>query len=322
MTSSTRIKLIAGLGLLSALVWAYWPVLAGMVGRWTNDPKYTHGYIVPLFAVWLLYSRWRREKSPEEPGLAAGAWLGLPVLVGSLALHAAGEFFYIDWLSEISLLPAVAAVALCVGGWRWARLAAPSVAYLVFMLPLPYAVEVGVAGPLQRVGAVCSSYLLQLIGFSAFAEGNIIVMNKSPVDVAEACSGLGMLVTFFALATAVAIVVKCPWWEKLVIFASAAPIAVAANVIRITLTGILFETSTNEMARLVYHEGAGLLMMTIGLLLLWAEMWLWSRVVVAVPEEKAAPVDIGIGLAPAAAPAPAKTNGVRRKNGKNGAVRI
>ena len=43
--------------LAAAVVWAYWPSLAAMRGRWSSDPQYSHGYVVPLFAIALLYLR-------------------------------------------------------------------------------------------------------------------------------------------------------------------------------------------------------------------------------------------------------------------------
>src|SRR5207247_2117523 len=118
------------------------------------------------------------------------------------------------------------------------RFAWPALAFLGFMLPLPYQVEVALAHPLRRLATGMSTYLLQTIGYHAIAEGNIILIEQSSLGVAEACSGLGMLMTFFALATAMALAIRAPAVDRLVLVVSAVPIAVLANVMRITATGV------------------------------------------------------------------------------------
>src|SRR5207253_599308 len=95
-----------------------------------------------------------------------------------------------------------------VGGWRALHWARPSLAFLLFMIPLPYRVEVALAQPLQRVATVSSTYVLQTLGFMSFSEGNVIRLGETRIGVVEACSGLSMLLIFFALATAVCLVVK------------------------------------------------------------------------------------------------------------------
>ena len=96
------------------------------------------------------------------------------------------------------------------------------------------------------------------------------------IGVAEACSGLSMLTTFFALATAVALVIRRPWLDKVVVLLSAAPIAVVANVARIATTALAQEWFGAETAHYLFHDLAGWLMMPLALVLLWAELRLVS----------------------------------------------
>ena len=46
------VALIAAASLL--VVWAYWTTLGDMACRWAHDPQYSHGYLVPGFALYLL----------------------------------------------------------------------------------------------------------------------------------------------------------------------------------------------------------------------------------------------------------------------------
>jgi exosortase/archaeosortase family protein len=73
----------------------------------------------------------------------------------------------------------------------------------------------------------------------ALDRGNIIVVNARESGVVEACRGPGMLMTFFALSTAVAFVIDRPALDRAVVFLSAAPIGVLMNVGRITATVFL-----------------------------------------------------------------------------------
>ena len=71
-----------------------------------------------------------------------------------------------------------------------------------------------------------------------------------------------------------------PLWERLIVFVSGVPIAIASNVARISVTGILFASQQSELARVVFHDLAGWLMMPFAFALLCAELWLLSRLII------------------------------------------
>jgi exosortase len=196
---------------------------------------------------------------------------------------------HFDWLDAASLVPTVIGVCLLLGGWRLLAWAWPAAVFVCFLLPLPFQVEIALAHPLQRLATVASTYALQTVGLPAVAEGNIIVIDDLRIGVLEACSGLGMLVTFFALSTAVAILVERPLLDRLVLFGSAIPIGVCVNVARITVTGILHRTAGSAIANAVFHDLAGWLMMPLALGLLWLEMLYLRWLFIAPPMTKPAP---------------------------------
>jgi exosortase len=266
--SDNRVDLLLALFLAVIGLWAYWPTLLGLARRWSEDPQYSHGYIVPAIALLLLWHR--RERFPAAGGHIW--WWGLiPLLVGT-GLRLAAAWLRIDWLDAVSMLVSISGVCALLGGpplllWAW-----PAAVLLCFMLPLPYRAEVALAQPLQRIATVASTYALQTIGFPAVAEGNIIVIDNLRIGVLEACSGLGMLMTFFALSTAFALMVQRPVLDRLILTVSAIPIGVCVNVIRITVTGVLHKTVGSAIANAVFHDLAGWLMMPVALGLLWLEM--------------------------------------------------
>jgi exosortase len=282
---------------LSALVlWAYWPTLGAMSHKWLHDPQYSHGYLVPVFAAVLLWLR----RSQMPVGQPSRPWWGLALVTVGLLLRLGATYAYLDWLDAASLLPCLAGFVVLLGGWGALRWSWPAIAFLLFMIPLPYRVETALSHPLQRLATQTSTYLMQTLGLSAVAEGNIIVLDRGRIGVVEACNGLSMLLLFFALATAVAMVLKRPYLDKAIILLSAVPIAVFVNALRITATGLATDWASPEAARAIFHDWAGWLMMPVALGLLWLELRLLSRILVASDHTGASAVSVPgpIGISP------------------------
>lgn len=285
----------AGVGLL-VVVGSYWDPwakstsLGEIAHAWEHKPVYSHGYLVPLFAIGLLWFRRDQFKLNE----CSPSWWGLGLLVFAGVLRVTGGLIYFEWLDYISILPMLAGLVLLIGGPHAFKWAAPSIAFLFFMLPLPYRVEIGLRTPLQSLGTVASCYTLQTAGLPAYAEGNQIHgITEQPLEVEEACSGLGMMMVFFALCTAVVYLISHrPLWERVFVLLSAAPIAILANVLRITTTGALFAWGFDRAANILHEQLSAFLMMPVALGLLWLELWYFSKLVVV---EEDTPMSAKIG---------------------------
>jgi exosortase len=267
------------------LLWAYWPTLVDMSFTWYSNPQYQHGFLVPVFAGFLLYTR--RAKL-DVAAMRPSLW-GLALVAVGLTMRLYGVYGYFVSLDAISFLPVVAGLVLLVGGmsaWRWAW---PAVFFLGFMIPLPYFAAVAMSGPLQRLATVTSTYVMQTMGLPALAEGNVIMLNEHRIGIVEACSGLRMLVVFFALSTAVVLVSRRHWIDRGIILASAIPIALISNIFRVTATGIMYDLGYSEYASHFFHDVAGYLMMPIGMALLWVELAVLSRLFIDTPAPAARP---------------------------------
>jgi exosortase len=257
-----------------------------MAEKWQSDPQYSHGYLVPIFAIGLAY--WRRKGLDWANCTFDGRGLILLAIGG--AAYVAGGYFYLDFLSSAALLPAVMGCLLLVGGMKTLRWGLPMAAFLVFMVPLPYAFETALGRPLQKLATQASTWMLQTLGFPAVSEGNIILLEHGSISVVEACSGLSMLLTFGAMATGVAIVVSRPMLDRILVVLSAVPVALAVNVARITSNGIAIEYWGPEVAHKWFHDQGGWLMMPLALALLGLELWMLNRLLVAPPAEAGLPL--------------------------------
>jgi len=194
-----------------------------------------------------------------------------------MALHIAGAATNHEWVAAASLLPALGGLCALARGWGALRAAWPSILFLVFMIPLPYRAEIALGGPLQSLATRASAVVLQTAGLPALQEGNIITLGHAKIGIVEACNGLSMLTFFFAISTGLVLVVRRPWIEQALIIAGSIPIALIANVARITLTGLLIESVGHGVAGLDFHDLAGYLMMPFALVLLYLENALLAR---------------------------------------------
>ncbi len=274
---------IAWLFLAAVFVWFYWSSLQYLTRAWSGQEDYQHGFVVPLFSIFLLWFR----RDMILPFAGRGSLWGLPLFALWAVMRWAAVYYNYGTLPELSMLPFFLGVAIFVGGWQGLLWAWPSIAFLVFMLPLPGVVQDASREQLQKVATYLSVYVIQTLGIPAVAQGNVIQLTDKPLEVARACSGLRMMMLFFAICVGAAFIMRKPLWERLLIVASAAPIAVLSNVTRIVLTAILYQAAS-EWPSLIdletwgetIHNWAGFLMMPIGLLLLLAETTLLAKLLI------------------------------------------
>jgi exosortase len=271
----------AWLVLAAVLAWFSWPTITHMIGIWWSQEDYQHAFFVPIFSLFLLWIRRGMILKSAGRGHAWGlAFFGLWALMRWIAVY-----FNYGSLPEMSLLPFFAGLALFVGGWQGLLWAWPSIVMLFFMIPLPGVAQVLFSEKLQQISTHISLFVIQTLGIPSVAQGNVIMLpDDRLLRVEEACSGLRMFMLFFAICLGAAFVTRRPLWEKLLLVGSAPLIAVLSNVFRVVLTGVCYEVAARWATVVdvqtvfdIAHKGAGYLMMPIGLLLLWLEMALLSK---------------------------------------------
>lgn len=262
--------------LLALLTYGYGNMLLFAAHSW-SDGLYSHGYIIPVFSAGLFWMR--RKPLMQVPVMER--WIGLGILLASLLIRLYASYYDYNPLDRLSFIGCLLGVCQLVGGFDMLRWAGPPLAFLVFMFPLPSRLENTVLLELQRFAAACSTWVLQLLGIPAIREGSHIIIDKLPLEVADACSGLRMGTIFGAMSVALAMIIDRPWWDRLTILVFAIPVALATNIIRIVVTALLYVAfPTNEAVHHYVHNWAGLAMMPIALGFLWLEMTLLNKLTV------------------------------------------
>ncbi|HEU5116733.1 MAG TPA: exosortase/archaeosortase family protein [Isosphaeraceae bacterium] len=265
-------------GVLSvATLAAFHSNVAFLLIQWDN-PNYSHGYLVlPIALVILWMHRDDLVRAPVRPNPLG--WVALALILGfRYVTYERNEI----WL-ESALIPLVAlSLTLALGGWRVLWAALPALAFLLFLLPLPGSLNDFLAGPLQRLATIGSTFLLQIMGLPVLAEGNVIIIGSDRLEVARACNGLSMLSSFVTLITATVLTIARdrPLWERVVLLLSTIPIALIANIIRIAATAWAYYLLGAQFGEKIAHDTAGWAMMPIALALIWLEMRLFNWLVV------------------------------------------
>jgi exosortase len=260
---------------------AYAPNLFDLVSVWSRNPNYSHGPLVIPIAAWIF---WRRLSSANQKptfNSSATSYLGWAFLALILALRVIAYERNAQWSENATIVPAVTCLAWIFGGWPLLRIAWPAIAFLLFMLPMPEAVNNSVSLSLQGVATAGSCFLLQLSHIWVVQHGNTIDLatktgEMGRLGVAAACSGLSMLMTLAAVVTATIILVPLPTWKRVTILASAVPIALVSNILRIVGTGWCYFYMTDPASRHRAHDISGWLMMPVALAFVGLELRILS----------------------------------------------
>jgi exosortase len=278
---TTKVLVLAAL-VVAVLVWSYSSSILYLVRRWWNEPDYLYGFLVPVFSGYLL---WQRRSMIAAIKFRGSSW-GLVLIALAAAMRFASPYYFLDLPDPVSMVPCLAGVILLIGGWPAMRWSWPAIVFLVFMFPVPGPIAGILSHPLQRIGTIASTFVIQTLGIPSVGRGNVIMLPETELGVAEACNGLSMMMLFFAVCFGAVFLSDRTWIEKLIILASAAPIAVLANVIRISMTAILYQLGGVDLGNRLFHELAGWFMMPLAVILLWIVLWFLDHALVTPPAKQ------------------------------------
>lgn len=231
----------------------YGAILRDLVWQWWDDANYSHGFLVPLFSGFLIWQR-RDELKALRP---RGSWLGPPVLLAGLGALLLGDIGAENSLMRSSLIIVLAGLVLFHLGPEAFRTLAFPLAFLFFMVPWPATLFYAVAFPLQQLAAQHAAWGLDLLGVPVLLEGNVIHLSRISLGVAEACSGIRSMISLLALAVAWAYLTLPGAWGMGVLVAAAVPITIAANAVRVVLTGLIGQWFGVEYAQGFFHTFSG-----------------------------------------------------------------
>jgi len=276
--------LVAAVLVLAAVVaWSYWPVMRQLFREWQTDDDYSAGQLVPIVTVFLV---WRDRKIFGGCALKPCWWAGIPILLFAACARIYGLLGLYESIERYSMVVAIVGLVLLVAGWQLFRKSLWILLFLFLMIPLPGQIHNIIGGPLRGLATSGSVFLLEAFGARVGQQGNVMMLNGNiPLAVAEACSGLRMLMAFIIVAAFIAYMVKRSRVQKAILLLSSVAVGVMCNIIRIFATAILVLLVSTEFAEKFFHDFAGLVMMPIAVLLMFAELWIMNKLTIPDPSE-------------------------------------
>lgn len=293
-------RLRAGDKVLAALIAAAflglffrWMVRQFGVGGFSADffEDWGHAYIVPFISIAALWQR--RQSLAREP--IEVCWPGLGVLLLGIVSYLYFIMGYSNHMFQgFAMILALAGLCLFLLGPRIFPSLVFPLAYLGFAVTISEMVMNVVTFRLRLMASQGAWVLLNVIGVDTDLAGNTLEVHNGgqviPLNVADACAGMRMVVAFAALAVAVGFLSCRRWWQRIAVVLLAIPVALLMNVVRVAVLGIasLFNPS---LASGGAHTFIGTLLLIPAFFLFMGCVWLLQK------------IDSGV---PAPAPAPAK----------------
>lgn len=265
MTSLNLRVLAAPLLALAALLLITWPVWRWLWGEWMGNEYYSHGILIPPVSAYLIYQRFRNDKSLKwEPG--QGSNWGIVLIALGLAL-------YLWFFNQRAYYLAAFATIVMIGGLVWAiggtevakRLSFP-VLYLVLMVPLPIVDRYTL--PLAMFTGICSGQLANFIGLDVEIIGNAVKLPNADLVIGAQCSGVNSLIALTALMVLTAYLVKGPLWGRIALVVLAFPLAILGNILRVTSLLFVARAWGAQAGFVFYHDYSGIVFFVVVLALM------------------------------------------------------
>jgi len=219
---------------MAAAVALYVPILIGLAGDWAEYPSLSHGFAVPLISAYLLWNR--RHQLAEAP--LKGSLAGLPLIVVALAMLVIGSLGGESFGARLSLPITLLGVVWFLMGAQVLRQAWMALAYLVFMIPLPYVALKALTYQSRLFDAGLTATALGWLGVPVLQNGVMLHLPNMTLEVADECSSVPAIAALLALGAAYAQLQARPTWIRAVLTLAAAPLGLLSNIIRLILTSL------------------------------------------------------------------------------------
>lgn len=267
------------------------PVIAGLLvlyvptgydlatGIWRHE-EFAHGPVVLGVVLWLIWNRREVLLGVLAQSLPAAPALGLALLALGLMLYALGRSQDITLFEVGSLGPVLAGMFLAMRGWRALRALWFPILFIVFMVPLPGLFVDALSGPLKVNVSAVAEEIFYAAGYPVARTGVILAIGPYQLLVADACAGLNSMFSLSALGLLYLYLMRRgSWLHNGIVLASILPIAFAANMARVLVLVFVTYHFGDAAGQSFLHGGAGILMLTVALTVIFLLDAVLARVV-------------------------------------------
>lgn len=259
LTARITAALIAG-----AAVFVCFPAIEFHSFLWSTSDYFGHAYAIPVVAALFAYER-RRAILRALRNLEPPVW-GPAVAFMAFSFQVLMSLGDVRFAAGLGVPLVLAATAYAIGGTALLRPLALPVGFLALMVPPPGSVTDVILSHLKLVVTESAVRALRFCGFPVLATGNEIEVPGYTLFVADACSGLISIITLIPLAAIVAVYLGRGIWRRVAIVASVIPVAMLANILRVTVTIAVVSFAGTAFAEGALHQSFGLATSVLGTL--------------------------------------------------------
>lgn len=271
-TSIDRAWLPLSIVVLS-FVGLYYHVFGKLVYDWLNNDNYSHGFLIPFIAGYLI---WQRRKRLSRLMLKPSNY-GLIILLVGLCIFLIAYIGAELFTMRFSMLIVIWGLIVFLLGYQFGKATLVPVAYLAFMIPLPAIIWNKVAFPLKLFATKMAVGVISWLDIPVYREGNIIHLSNTTLQVVDACSGMRSLGSLLALGAAFVFITHHSKTKKWILFLSAVPIAVLLNIVRLSATAALAQRYGAQITKGFLHESSGILVFFFAIFCLYLVHLLFKK---------------------------------------------
>ena len=225
-----RRVIILSLLSLACFIYAYHQTFLWLYERYTNpDSHYSHGFLIPLVSGYFIW----RKRDELQNIVVSSSRIGLVLIALALLIHIGSVWTHIFFTSGFSILLFFIGLSLYLFGPEFTKKISFPLGFLLFMFPLPMGAIGAFSFPLKLMVSNLAASILNIAGLPLFREGAVIHLAKTTLTIDDPCSGIRSLISLLALGALIAYISDTNILKKGILFASAIPIAIFTNVLRV-----------------------------------------------------------------------------------------
>jgi len=247
--------------LLALATMIYQRSAVALWNTWSTNDNYSHGPLIPLTSlvlVWLRRDRLRAlEVRPDARGLLLVA-MGCSMMI----LGVRADLFA---LQAWSLLPLLFGLSLAFLGVAFTRMLAFPIGYLGFMLTFPPIVMNQLSYALKELAMRVSVKGAEALGVTLQRSGMSLYLATGELRVENPCSGLRSLLALLATGTLFAYFQKGGPWRRAAVLVAAVPIALLANIARLLVLIVAAHYRSVAWATGKFHDVTGYVLYAVAL---------------------------------------------------------
>jgi exosortase len=198
-------------------------------------------------------------RDPEAVAAPDGGKAWRLMVIGGLFLHAVALLTGLSGLSGAGLPLALAGVVLRTEGTTCLQRMGLPIAFLVFLLPLPWLLHDAAALPAQQASATVAFLLLVLTPMDVMLQGIYVYTKEFYVLVNDTCSGLSSACALVMLAMVAAQLRRLSMKRAAILIVVVLPIGLVTNGARIAFLLFMGHYFGIEWASGPVHDGSALL---------------------------------------------------------------